>query len=117
MSRYFFRFAVTTLSILTVELLVTWITGYLATFRSRFDPYTFTLISMGIITVVFYPLFAKLHDAVNTLSRKILKSGKSAGGKFLGILLAFLLCFAVLFYFYLKMWYGIDLMDAIRRGG
>jgi len=109
MSRTFFRFAVTTLTILTVELLVTWITGYLVSFRSRFDPYTFTLISMGIITAVFYPLFTKIHGWINALSKKIIKSGKSVGGKFVGMLLAFLVCFGILFYFYLKMWYGISL--------
>ena len=109
MFRTFFRFAVTTITILTVELLVTWITGYMVSFRHRFDPYTFTLIAMGIITVVFYPLFALLHEWVNVLSRRIVRSGSSVAGKFLGMLLVFLLCFGVLFYFYLKMWYGIEL--------
>lgn len=109
MSRAFFRFAVTTLTILTVELLVTWITGYLASFRSRFDPYTFTLVSMGIITIVFYPLFAKMHGWINTFSKRIIRSGGSVGGKFIGMLLAFLVCFGILFYLYLKMWYGISL--------
>jgi hypothetical protein len=106
MSRAFFRFAVTTLTILAVELFVTWITGYLVSFRSRFDPYTFTLISMGIITA-FYPLFAMIHEWTGKLSRKIIKSGKSVGGKFIGMLLAFLVCFGILFYLYLRMWYGI----------
>ena len=110
MQRFFFRFAVTTITILTVELLVTWITGYLESFRSRFDPYSFTLVSMGIITIIFYPLFEKMHDWVKSLSKKIIKSGKSAGGKFFGLLLAFLCCFGILFYFYLKMWYGKDLL-------
>ena len=115
MSRYIFRFAVTTLTILTVELLVTWITGYLVSFRSRFDPYTFTLISMGIITIVFYPLFAKMHEWINALSKKIIKSGKSVGGKFFGILFAFLVCFGILFYFYLKMWYGIEILKELAN--
>ena len=110
MSRSFFRIAVAILTILSVELLVTWITGYLVSFRSRFDPYTFTLIAMGIITVVFYPLFAKMHDWISSLSRKIIKSGRSLGGKFLGLLFAFLVCFGILFYFYMRMWYGKDLI-------
>jgi phosphotransferase system glucose/maltose/N-acetylglucosamine-specific IIC component len=64
---------------------------------------------MGIITAVFYPLFAKIHGWINTLSKKIIKSGKSVAGKFLGMLLAFLVCFGILFYLYLRMWYGISL--------
>ena len=114
MFRNLFRFTVATITILTVELLVTWITGYLVSFRSRFDPYTFTLIAMGIITIVFYPLFAKMHDWINTLSKKIIKSGRSVGGKFFGLLAAFLLCFGILFYFYLNMWYGKDLISIIH---
>ena len=115
MFRNLFRFAVTTITILTVELLVTWITGYLVSFRSRFDPYTFTLIAMGIITVVFYPLFAKMHDWINALSKKIIKSGRSVGGKFFGLLMAFLVCFGILFYFYLQMWYGKDLIAELLK--
>jgi len=113
MFRTFFRFAATTITILTVDLLVTWITGYLVSFRSRFDPYTFTLIAMGIITVVFYPLFTKVHDWINSLSKKVIRSGKSVGGKFIGLLLMFFVCFGILFYFYLKMWYGIDLFSEL----
>jgi hypothetical protein len=115
MFRNLFRFTATTITILTVELLVTWITGYLVSFRSRFDPYTFTLISMGIITVVFYPLFAKMHDWIGALSKKIIRSGRSAGGKFIGLILAFLVCFGILFCFYLKMWYGRDIIFEILK--
>ena len=115
MFRNLFRFAATTITILTVELLVTWITGYLVSFRSRFDPYTFTLIAMGIITVVFFPLFAKMHDWINALSKKIIKSGRSVGGKFVGLLAAFLVCFGILFYFYLKMWYGKDIITDLLK--
>jgi hypothetical protein len=115
MFRTIFRFTATTITILTVELLVTWITGYLVSFRSRFDPYTFTLIAMGIITVVFYPMFAKMHEWINVLSKKIIRSGRSVGGKFFGLLMAFLVCFGILFWLYLKMWYGKDIILEILK--
>jgi hypothetical protein len=57
MYRFFFRFVVTTLTILTANLLTTAISDYMITYKNHVKPLTFTLFAMGIIVVVFYPLF------------------------------------------------------------
>jgi hypothetical protein len=116
MYRYFFRFVVTTVTILIANLLTNAISDYMISYKNHMKPVTFTLIAMGIIVVIFYPLFTKLEEWVKTLSVRVIKSGKSLGGKYLGLTLAFIAALAVLSYFYAKMWYHIDLARALVDG-
>ena len=116
MYRNLFKFVVTSITILTANLLTGYISGYLIGYKNHFRPIAFTLIAMGIITLVFYPLFTKLEDWINVLSVKIVKSGRTFGGKYLGLLLAFIICLAILTYFYAKLWYKIDLLRALFNG-
>ena len=116
MYRYFFRFVVTTVTILTANLLTTAVSDYMISYKNHVKPVTFTLIAMGIIVVVFYPLFTKMEEWVKTLSVRLVKSGKSLAGKYIGLTLAFLTALAVLCYFYAKAWYHIDLAKALVNG-
>jgi len=116
MYRYFFRFVVTTLTILTANLLTTAISDYMISYRNHLKPVTFTLIAMGIIVLVFYPLFTKMEDWVKALSLRVIKSGKSLAGKYMGLTLAFVAALAILCYFYAKEWYHIDLAKALFSG-
>ena len=110
MYRRLFKIAVMTITILTANLVTSALSDYMVSYRMHFKPITFTLIGMAIITIVFYPLFTKLEDWINVISSKVVKTGKSFAGKYVGLLFTFLLCFAVLFYFYAKIWYNIDMI-------
>lgn len=116
MYRYFFRFVVMSLTILTANLLTNAISNYMISYKSHYKPFTFTLIGMGIIIVIFYPLFTKLEDWVKNISVKVVKSGNSFAGKYLGLLFTFLVGLLVLLYFYAKMWYHIDFINALFSG-
>lgn len=115
MYRYLFRFFVMTLTILTANLLTTAISDYMVTYKNQYKPLTFTLLGMGVIVVIFYPLFVKLEGWVKEISVKAIKSGKSLGGKYLGLILSFLVCMLVLMYFYGKMWYHINIFETLIR--
>jgi len=116
MYRYSFRFAVMTLTILTANLLTNAISNYMVSYKNHYKPFVFTLIGMTIIVVIFYPLFIKLEGWVKRVSVKAIKSGKSVGGKYLGLLFTFLTGLLVLFYFYAKMWYHIDFVKILFHG-
>jgi len=116
MYKFLFRFFVTSLTILTASLLTTAISDYMVSYKNSFKPLTFTLIGMGIIVVIFYPLFIKLEDWVTSISVKFIKKGKSMGGKYLGLFLTFFIGMIVLMYFYAKMWYHIDIFKALING-
>jgi hypothetical protein len=71
---------------------------------------------MIIIVVVFYPLFMKLEGWIEEISVRMVKSGRSLAGKYLGLSLTFLGGILALFYFYAKMWYHIDFLRVLFRG-
>ena len=116
MYRYFFRFVVATLTILTANLLTSALSSYMTTYRNHVKPLTFTLIAMAIIVVVFYPLFIKMEDWLKSLSVRFIRTGKSVGGKYVGLFITFLGALMVLMYFYAKMWYHIDLLKVLFSG-
>jgi len=116
MYRFFFRFVVTTLTILTANLLTAAVSDYMTSYRNHVKPVIFTLIGMAIIVVVFYPLFLKLEDWLKIISKKVIKSGNSLAGKYLGLSLTFLGGFTILFYFYARMWYNLDFLKILFSG-
>ncbi len=116
MYRYFFRFAVMSVTILTANLLTTMISNYLVTYKSNIKPLSFTLIAMGVIVVILYPLFARLELWVKGLSMRVVRKGKAIAGKYMGLVLAYAACLFVLCYFYARMWYNIDLFTIILKG-
>ena len=116
MYRYFFRFAVMSITILTANLITNAIGNWLVTYKNHMRPLTFTLVGMAVTVIIFYPLFAKLEEWVKAISMKLVKKGKSMAGKYLGLFLAFFACIAVLSFFYAKMWYHINLWEVLISG-
>jgi hypothetical protein len=116
MYRFFFRFVVTTLTILTANLLTNAVGDFMVSYKNSYKPLMFTLIGMAVIVVVFYPLFMKMESWVKDISVKVIKSGNSFAGKYLGLSLIFLGGLLVLTYFYARMWYHIDLLKVLFNG-
>ena len=115
MYRYSFRFAVMTITILTVNLLTSSITNYMVSYKDHYKPVAFTFIGMAIIVVILYPFFIKLEGWVRNFSVKAIKSGKSVAGKFFGLIFTFLVALLALLYFYAKMWYHINVFQAFQN--
>jgi hypothetical protein len=116
MYRYFFRFVVMTLTILTANLITNAINDYMVSYKNQYKPVVFTFLGMAIIVVIFYPLFIKLESWVRDISVKAIKSGKSIAGKYLGLTIIFLAGVLVLFYFYSKLWYHLDFVKILFQG-
>ena len=116
MYRYFFRFVVMTLTILTANLITIAINNYMVSYKYHYKPLVFTFLGMAIIVVVFYPLFIKLESWVKDISIKVIKSGKSVAGKYMGLVIVFLLGLMVLSYFYTRMWYHLNILQVMLRG-
>ena len=113
MYRYFFRFVVMTLTILTVNLIANTITNYMVSYKNHYKPVTFTFIGMAITVVILYPFFIKLESWVKNISVKAIKTGSSAAGKSFGLLFTFLAALLVLLYFYARLWYHINVFQVL----
>ena len=116
MYRYFFRFVVMTLTILSVNLINIAITNYMVSYKDHYKPVVFTFLGMAITVVILYPLFIKLESWVKYFSVKVITSGKSVAGKFLGLLFTFMAALMMLTYFYAKMWYHINIFQVLLHG-
>jgi hypothetical protein len=116
MYRKLFKFVVTTLTILSANLLTNYISDKLVSHKWEYKPLRFTLLAMLIITVIFYPLFMWLEEWLNDLSKKLVKAGKSIAGKYVGLLFGFIIGIAILTYLYARVWYKIDLISVIFKG-
>jgi hypothetical protein len=117
MYRYFFRFVVMTLTILTVNLISIAITSYMVSYKNQYKPVVFTFLGMAVIVVILYPFFIKLESWVKDISLKIVRSGRSIAGKYLGLLFTFLAALLILCYFYGKLWYHINFFKVMLHGG
>jgi len=111
-----FKFVVTTLTILTANLFTSYISDFLVSHKFDVNPLRFTLIAMLVITMVFFPLFMKLEDWINDFSKKFVKAGHSIAGKYIGLILMFLLGLFILMFFYAKMWYNINIFKMLLQG-
>ena len=116
MYRHLFKAVITIITILSVNLLTNYISNYMVTYKSHYKPLTYTLIEMGIVIVIFYPLFIKMEDWVNSLSIKLVIKGRSIAGKYVGLVLAFAVSLSVLFYLYAKLWYKLDIVKILFSG-
>jgi hypothetical protein len=116
MYRYFLRFVVMTLTILSVNLITIAITNYMVSYKNHYRPLVFTFLGMAITVIILYPLFSKLECWVKELSVKAVRSGKSVAGKFFGLLLTFMAALLLLAFFYAKMWYHINFFHVLLHG-
>jgi hypothetical protein len=104
-----------TLTILTANLITNALSVYMISYKNHYKPLAFTFMGMAIIVVIFYPLFIKLESWVRELSIRVVNSGKSVAGKYMGLLLVFLISLLIISYFYAKMWYHINIFQVILR--
>jgi hypothetical protein len=116
MYQFFFKFVVTTLTILSANLVTTYLTDTLISHKWDTRQIRFTLIAMLIITIIFYPLFAKLEDWLNKFSKKLVRAGKNIAGRYLGLLLIFIIGLIILTYFYADMWYSVNIFKLMASG-
>ena len=116
MYRKFFNFAVTMITLLSANLLTSFITEKLISYKWELKPMRFTLISMGIIAIIFYPLFTMLQGWLDRFSKRFVKAGHGIAGKYVGLVLMLFTGLFILTCFYAHMWYDINVLKLIANG-
>jgi uncharacterized membrane protein len=104
-----FKVFVFVLAILTANICANYLDAYLSGYRNHYDPVLFTALGMGIIVLIFYPLFLFLDDLVENAAESFLLLGKRLIGRKLGMIAAFCAAFYGLYYLYARMWFGINI--------
>jgi hypothetical protein len=114
--RKIFRFMVFTLTILTANLLSDFLSNYLVSFKHYYRPIPFTLLAMFVIVIIFYPSLEILNHWIGRFSKNVVDTGRSLAGKYFGLFLAFFIALLILTYFYLQVWYDINIFDYLIMG-
>ncbi|HLO61259.1 MAG TPA: hypothetical protein VK179_21085 [Bacteroidales bacterium] len=116
MYKKLFNFTATLFTLLTANLVTGYITDKLISYKWQVKPLRFTLISMGIIALIFFPLFTWLQQWIDSFSRRFVKAGHNLAGRYLGLLFMFVIGLFVLMCFYAHVWYGINVLKMITNG-
>jgi len=112
-NRKILKIMVMLISLLTANLITTYIDEFFLSYKREFSRAIFTLIGMAVVVAIYYPLFTKIDVWSGKFSEKFLRAGKSISGKKTGIYIAFLLAIALLFYLYGRMWFKTNLFSDI----
>lgn len=75
----------------------------------RFRPGTATLLGMGIIVLIFVPVFAYTERMTAAIVQNSLQQTKKGAGRIVGVTLFVLIVFTVLFALYLDKWFDLSI--------
>ena len=104
------------LTLFIAEIVSTIAKNYLNIHPGYKDPYTLTAIKMGIILVIYYPVFELLSGLSEILSKHYFKKTKSAIiGGIPGLIIAFLIGLIICYCVFLKLWYHVNVFEVLWR--
>lgn len=109
------KYATIIISVLTASLVneyvVKWVNSYY-----KEPTYTSVLVGMGVTVLIFVPLFGLFGKWINSASKVYLKKSKKvASNSGIGLLIGFLIAFAVLFVFFAKVRHGLDVISYLKN--
>jgi len=101
--------------ILIANLITLWIDSYFFSYKSKFPAYLFTWIGMGVIVLIYYPLFTRIDKWSTKVGDKFIKAGKKVWGRKLGATIAFIIALLFLYYLYGKEWFNSNVLKDFFR--
>lgn len=102
-----YKFMLMTVTILAANLMSGFISSAILNYyKLNFSPRAATMIGMAVLVLFLYPLFRYLNSWMNTLSKKLMKTGKKLIGPKIGALIMFTIILTILYFGYLKLWFS-----------
>lgn len=115
MFKRLFSLMVLMISVLVVNLLTGFITDHIIHYKLDLDPYKFTALSMLVLVFILVPAYSFMSSKIEILVARVLLSGSNSFGRTFGLLLSFALIFSLLFSIYLYQWFGINILEEIKK--
>ena len=112
MRRHFTRALIFIVTVLITYLLTALLEDRVLLETERFRPATATLLGMGIIVLVFVPVFAYTERITEAVIRVTLRQSKTVG-PILGAILFVFVVLIILFALYLDRWFDMSIVDLI----
>lgn len=115
MMRHITRAVIFTFSILTSYLVTGAIEERVLLETERYRPLTATLLGMGIIVLIFVPIFAYTEKITEAIVKAGLQQTKSGAGKIFGVIIFVGIVFLILLALYVDRWFDVSLIDAFQK--
>lgn len=112
MMRFITRSTIFVVSILASYLLTGFIEERVLHETEQFRPFTATLLGMGIIVLVFAPVFSYTEKITEAVIKSGLQQTKAGAGRILGVLAFVAVVFVILFALFLDRWFHMSVLDA-----
>jgi len=113
MMKYVTKAVIFTVTVLVSYLLTGLLEDRLLQETERFRPATSTWLGMGIIVLIFVPVFAYTERATEAVVKISMQQTRSGAGRVIGVIFFIILVFAVLFALYLDKWFGLSIGDVL----
>ena len=105
------KIAVFTISVLTAKILSEYLFDFVIGYKENGNPYIDTLAGMAIVAFIFFPTLTLMNAQLKKMTEGYVKhSRKISKNTMSGLLWAMGVALVILYYFYLRKWYGIDLL-------
>ncbi|MBN2807627.1 MAG: hypothetical protein JXR22_13300 [Prolixibacteraceae bacterium] len=101
------------LGILLANLLTIWIDQLMLSYKWKYAPHVSTWIGMGIVVIIYYPLFTRIDKWAGKIGDRFLKAGKKFIGREIGTFFAFLAALLILFYLYGREWFNSNVIRSL----
>jgi len=112
MMKHFTRAVIFTVSILTSYLITGAIEERVLSETEQFRPMVATLVGMGVIVLIFVPVFAYTERITEGAVKAGLRQTKAGAGKVFGVLIFVVIVLLILFALYLDRWFEMSILDA-----
>jgi uncharacterized protein YacL len=115
MYRKIFKAMVLIIGMLTANLVTIWLDEFMLAYKWQYPPYIFTWIGMGIVVLIYYPLFTRIDKWATKIGDKFMRAGKKFVGREIGSFLAFLVALLILFFLYGLEWFDTNVYESFFR--
>jgi len=112
MMRHITRAVIFAVSILASYLLTGAIEERVLHETERYRPLLATLIGMGVIVLIFAPVFAYTEKITEAAIKAGLQQTRSGAGRVFGVILFVSIVFIILFALFLNRWFDMSILDA-----
>lgn len=116
MNRKIGKLFVTALTILTVSYFAIYLRSQIDVYFKNGKTYQSVLIGMLLMVAIYYPMTTFLNKYFESVSKKLISKSKHLSkSSTLGMFIGFSIAIFVLFIFYAKLWYGLDVISDIKQ--
>ncbi len=115
-SRTLTKYVILAFTILLADIIKEIIMHYIGLDKNHRHPYTSVAIGMGVIVLIFYPLFLVMEKLLERVAQSyITNTKKITGGSIKGLLIALVVGLTIMYFVYLKVWFNINIFSVLMK--